>query len=248
MRTQQGNSLGRQARFGATVPAAVFCQEEFTQQINVAVSFAEGRNLDRNDIQPVVKIAPEFFFIDTSQEVGIGRGDDPHINGNGVVTADTINLPFLDDPQELRLQMYIHFSDLIQQKRPVIGQFELAELSLAGSRKGTFLISEHLALEEVVRYRRTIHGDKGHRIPITLPMDMPGKKLLSRAAFSLDKNARLAFRHPLEHPQNGQNLFIPRDDSALPRHRRSFGGHILFTRPNWMAARRSLQPSPFAPE
>jgi len=47
MRAQQGDSLGGQARFGATVPTTVFCQEEFTQQINVAVSFAEGRNLDR---------------------------------------------------------------------------------------------------------------------------------------------------------------------------------------------------------
>ena len=148
------------------------------------------------------------------------------------MTADTINLPFLDDPQELRLQMYIHFSNLIQQKRSVIGQFKLTKLSLAGARKGTFLISEHLALEQMVRYRRTVHGDKGHRIPITLPIDMPGKELLSRAAFSLDKNARLAFRYPIEHLQDGQDPFIPRDDSAFSRRRRSFGGCILFTRPN----------------
>ena len=41
---------------------------------------AQRRQRDREDVEPVVEVAPEAPRLDVRLEVGVGRGDDPHVD------------------------------------------------------------------------------------------------------------------------------------------------------------------------
>ena len=73
------------------------------QRDDVARSVAERREHERRDVQAIVEIftkAPEF---DGFLEVRVGRGDDPHVDGDGLSRAHADHFTFLQDPQQLDL-------------------------------------------------------------------------------------------------------------------------------------------------
>ena len=68
------------------------------QQRNVVQPLPERRSLQRNNIEAVVEVAAEppgrYFGL----QILIGRGNDPHINLNDVLTANPLEFLLLDDP------------------------------------------------------------------------------------------------------------------------------------------------------
>ncbi|MBK8879164.1 MAG: hypothetical protein IPN74_11625 [Haliscomenobacter sp.] len=53
---------------------------EFSKQhIDVLLAFPQGRHFDRDGIQAVVQILPEFVFFDQLFQIDVGGGDDPDV-------------------------------------------------------------------------------------------------------------------------------------------------------------------------
>ena len=61
---------------------------------------------------------------------------------NRLRAPDSIELPFLQDPQKRDLSLGQQLTDFVQENRAAIGQFETAEPSLRGAGEGAFLMAE----------------------------------------------------------------------------------------------------------
>ena len=75
-------------------------------------------------------------------QVPIGRGNHADIDGNRLVTPDTLQFSFLKNSQEGKLRLGRKFADLVKENRPTIGGLEPSGTSLKGPGKGTFFVAE----------------------------------------------------------------------------------------------------------
>ena len=115
----------------ATEVGAQLLQEVLHQQRDVVAPLAQRRQLHRNHVEPVEQILAERAVRDHPVEIGVGRGDDPHVDLDGVRVADPLELALLQHPQQLRLQRRAHRPDLVEEERALV---RLLEPALRASR------------------------------------------------------------------------------------------------------------------
>ena len=86
--------LGNKVDGLALLPGKRF-DEVFRKKGNIVEPFAQRRQRDGKDVQPVKEIGPELPFLDQTSQVLVSRGDDPHINLDRTRTAQPLELPLL---------------------------------------------------------------------------------------------------------------------------------------------------------
>src|SRR5258708_2863011 len=113
-------------------------QEEMLGEIcDVLATIAQWRNGERQYIQPVVKIRPEFSGGDRGAKRPIRSCDYAHIQRYRASAAQRIYFAFLQHAQKFWLQLQRHLADFIQQKSAAIRQFEFPWLSRDRPGKGS---------------------------------------------------------------------------------------------------------------
>jgi len=118
------------------------------EQRNVLEAFAQRRNLDGEDIQAVVQIFPQLTVGNGLLRITVGRRDDPGVDVDLFVAAHPPELSFLQDAQQLDLQLDRHLGDLVEEHRSTLGHLEVAFPPLDGVGKGAFLVAEDLRLDQ----------------------------------------------------------------------------------------------------
>lgn len=114
-------------------------QEPVCTTGDIAGPLAQGRDVETQDVEPVVEIAPEsspsyFLF-----EMAICRGDDPYIQFFLFFTADTADAQCLYGTQQFGLEFDRHFPDFVEKQGAMVGQLEFSRISLPeSSGKGAF--------------------------------------------------------------------------------------------------------------
>src|SRR3990167_5375395 len=117
------------------------------QQRDILGPLAQGRDPDREDVQPIEKVRAEPPFMCRRFEVAVGRRDHPDPDPDGR-SAHALELPFLEHAEQLRLKVERQLADLVQEDGPSVGQLEAADLPRERPREGALLVAEQLALEE----------------------------------------------------------------------------------------------------
>ena len=107
------------------------------------------RNLDR--VEAKKQVLPEPPGRDFIVQVGVGRGNNPHIRVQGARGTDSLELARLDDAQQFRLLTERQVGDLVEEKRALIGQLEPAGAVRLRVGEGAFDVTEQLALEHALR-------------------------------------------------------------------------------------------------
>ena len=59
-------------------------------------------------------------------EIAVGRGDDPHVDAEGLVAADALELALLQEAQQLHLDGRRDLADLVEEQRAAVGLLEAA--------------------------------------------------------------------------------------------------------------------------
>ena len=91
---------GRGQSFDASVQFGVeFFQEIRDEERNVFFPFPQRRHPDRDHVQPVVKVFPEFPLADRSFEIDVGGGNDPDVDLDRSGPADPLDRPLFQHPQ-----------------------------------------------------------------------------------------------------------------------------------------------------
>ena len=112
------------------------------QEWDIFFSFAEGRNPDADFVEAEVKVLTElsaggFFF-----EVGIGGGDDLHVDLFCGGASDRIEFLVLDDLQDLCLESGVHVSDFVEEDNALVGEGETSGFCGGSAGKGAFFVAE----------------------------------------------------------------------------------------------------------
>ena len=104
------------------------------QNRNVFAALAQGRQRERNHVQPVIKIAAELAALDHRRQRDIGRGDHADIDLDRYALRQAAQTRAPAKRAEFGLKVERHLADLVQQNRAAIGQFEFAGLGLRRRR------------------------------------------------------------------------------------------------------------------
>ena len=127
---------------------------------NVLAPLAQGRNPDREDVQPVVEVGAEAAVGRHRPEVAVGGGDQPHVHLALVRRAEPLELALLEHAQQLGLQLQRQVADLVEEDGAVVGELEAALAGGDGAGEGAPFVAEQLALDQRRRQRRAVDADQ----------------------------------------------------------------------------------------
>ena len=139
---------------------------------------------DGKNIQTVKQIFAKFLVGDVLLQIAVGGGDDPHIDVQRLHSAQPFELAILQHPQQFRLQFQRQFSDLVQEQRPFVRQFDAPNFLADRPGKRSFLMPEQFALQQARRHGRTIELDESLVVPRTQRMHRARHQFLPRAGLS----------------------------------------------------------------
>src|ERR1041385_3203104 len=146
----------------------VLGDEETDELRDVFLALPERRDRDGEDIETVEQVLPELPLGDLLLQSAVGGRDDPHVDFDRAGIAQSLELAFLDDPEQLGLQLQGHLADLVEQYGAAVGQFEATDLPHIGAGERPLFPAEELAFDEVGRQRRAIHRDQ-RPVPASAP-------------------------------------------------------------------------------
>src|SRR5262249_564584 len=129
---------------------AVLRYEMVNKRRHVASAIAEGRDIDRNNVEPIIQVFAESTVFDHSLEIAICRRDHSHVDLHGLGGADAHDLFLLQRAKQLGLHAYVQISDLIEKQRPAVRNFKLALLLNVRAGERALLVSKQFRLEKIL--------------------------------------------------------------------------------------------------
>ena len=127
------------------------------KQRYVFAAFAQCRDGNWKNVQPIKEILAEFSLANHLCKVAVSRGNDPHINMNSPGASQPFKLLLLQHAQQLCLQFERNVSDLVQKERASIREFEAPLLLHQRAGERPLLVSEQFALEQSRWNRGAVH-------------------------------------------------------------------------------------------
>ena len=184
-------------------------EEVLDQQRNVFAPVAQRRQIDVDDVEPVVEILAEFLFFHHLAQVGIGGRQNPHVHLHHFVRAERREFLLLNHAQQLRLRFRPDGAHFVEKDRAFVGDFERAFLVVNGAGERAFHMPEQSGFQQIGGQRTAVHGDKRMIHARRIGMNRLGDQFLARAGFAGDQNGRTARRHlhhQIEHAQHAVAL------------------------------------------
>ena len=133
----------------------IFCIERMEklrcQRYDVLPPFPQRRNVDMDDVEPVIQITPEPSLLHHVPQIPVRSGNKTDINVDRPGSANSLYFLILYDPQQFGLSCQTQFPYFIEQEYALIGQFKKAGLTLPpGSGKGTAFITEQFRFKKLI--------------------------------------------------------------------------------------------------
>ena len=169
-------ALGRQAL------VLGLAQEVAHQVGNVLAAFAQRRQAQRHDIEPVIEILAEQALLNELAQIAIGGGDDAHIGLDRRAPAHGGVFALLQHAQQPRLRFQRHVADFVEEQRAAFGLLEAADAAIGGAGKGAALMAEQFAFDKFLGDRRHVDGDEGAVAALAVIVQRARDQLLAGAA------------------------------------------------------------------
>ena len=116
-------------------------------------------------VEPVVQILAESPALYLLPEIAVGGSYHPHVDVEGVLSAYPFEGPFLQNPQQLDLDVLTDLADLVQQNGAAVGQFEAPAAARHRARERAPFVAEQFALQQRLGKRRAVHLHELRRPP-----------------------------------------------------------------------------------
>jgi hypothetical protein len=137
----------------------------------------------------------------------LGASDDSHVDGHGTNSAQPLDRPILQDPQQLHLHRQRYVIDVVEKNGSAFGQLEAARPILDGARERTAFMAEELGFDQGLGEQRAADSDEGAMTTTAVLMDQVGRHFLSGTALARDEHGAVAV------PNHSQEL----EDRPHPR-------------------------------
>src|SRR6267142_516759 len=141
------------------------------QERNVLLPRAQRLNVDGDHAQPVEEVLAEAPRLDLLGEILVRGSDDARVHLDRAGAAQPLDLAGLDGAEKFGLGVEAHVADLVQEQRPTIRGLEPSSLHLRRSGEGALLVSEELALHQILGEGRAVQLLEWPAGPGALAMD-----------------------------------------------------------------------------
>ena len=181
-----GNAAGADAMFSGEPGHELLGQER-----DILHVVAQRRHVDGDDIEAEIKVLPEFLALDRIFQTAVGGGEDADIDLDGAVASDALKFAFLQDAEELGLDLRGDFADFVKKNGAAVGQLETAFALVERAGERTLFVAEEFAFNEVFRDGGAVDLDEWSIGPRALAVEGAGDEFLSGAAFAGDQDGGL---------------------------------------------------------
>ncbi len=155
------HNSGRDLCNGLPHFSAVFFHKMQHEQRNVVLPLFQRRHSNREHVQAIKKIFPEPSRLDLFLKITVCRCNDPDVHFDREGTAQLLEFPVFNDPEQFCLEFERKIPDLIEKNGSSVGKIEPADLGCVSTSECPLLPAEELALDEACRKCRAI--DHYHR-------------------------------------------------------------------------------------
>ena len=155
-----------------------------SQRQHVLRAFSQRWKLDLHHMDPIVKVLPKGLLLHHRRQILIRGGNHPHLGPQGLIAAQSLKLPVLQNPQKLCLQGQRHIPDFVQKDGSPIRPLKLSDPLRQCPCKGTPLMSKQFALQQGIRNGRTVNRHIRASCQRAVGIDRPGHQLLTSPAFA----------------------------------------------------------------
>ena len=155
---QQGQSLFVDP---AGADSGSTAQEVLCQQRHVFSTFAQRRQVEGHHVQSVVEVLTKLSGAHLCCQVDVGRRHDTDVRRDRTITANSLETPFLQHPQQARLHTRVGDTHLVDEQSATARLLEPPEALAHGTGESTFLMTEQLRLENTLGERGAVDFDKG---------------------------------------------------------------------------------------
>ena len=169
--------------------------ESLCQQADVPRTLTQRRQVHLEHRKAIEQIFTETPFGYLFRQIAVGCRNDTHVDACRLGIAYLDIFARFEDAQQLRLQFKGHLTDFIQEDSPVVRFLKKPFLIFQRPRKRTCLVPEHLALQQFLAERGTVH--RNEILPCTLATVMDGlrKHLLACSRLSGQQYRYIGHRH-----------------------------------------------------
>ncbi len=134
--------------------------EMLRQHRDIFAAFAQGRQRQRDHVEPVIKIGAELPSLDHLRERHIRRRNHADVHLHRATFSEALELALLERTQQLGLKIEGHLADLVQKNGAAVRGFKLARAARYRARERSASVTEELAFEQSLRNRRAVDRDE----------------------------------------------------------------------------------------
>ena len=118
------NGSGRYSSYPLEIDRIILFNEVVCKKQDVRFAFAQWGHGDRENVQTVVEIFPEFSVPDFLLEISVCGGNYPDVGFKGFRPSYPLKLFFLKNTQQFCLYRQAEFTDFIKEYCSAVGKFK----------------------------------------------------------------------------------------------------------------------------
>src|SRR5690606_8021785 len=172
----------------------------------VAAPLGQRRNPD-DDFGPAIEqVLAEAPVTDHRLEVLVCRADDARVYVDRLAPADPLDLPFLQEAEQLDLQRQRDVAYLVEEQRAAARLRDLAFGRLDRPGEGALLVPEQLAFEQALGDRSAVDRDAGAAAAAARLVETAREQLLAGAARAEQHDRDVGIGHALDRARDADHL------------------------------------------
>ncbi|MNO74466.1 hypothetical protein D3C76_654660 [compost metagenome] len=183
--------LALQPRQGLAILGGKLGHEVLAQQRHVVHVLPQGGNQQQALAEPVVEVGPKLPLLHVAAEGLMGGGDEAKIGVVLLLCPEGPVAAGFQHPQQLGLHGGGHVPHLVQEQGAPIGLGHQPRLVGQRPGEGPLLVTEQLALDEVLRDGGAVDGNERLGRPIGALVHQAGHHLLAAAGLPLNEYGQL---------------------------------------------------------
>ena len=153
-------------------------------------------------VQAVVEVLPEAPGQDLIHQRDVIGGENAHIHGHRVASAEGPDLAFLQHAKELGLNRQRKVRDLVEEEAASLRELEVPVLPLTRAGERPLFVAEQLGLDQRLRNPATVERDEGSCASKAQLVNRPRDELLSRAGLPLNEDREVRVGDLADLPQD----------------------------------------------
>ena len=129
---------------------------------NILGAVGKAGDLQHNHAEPEEQVFAEFAIGDRSAEILVGGRNDADVDGFHLAAADADDRPVFEHAEQFDLHVETHVADFVEEERPALGRFKMADAAGMGAGKAALFMPEKFGFDQFAGDRAAV--DRGESL------------------------------------------------------------------------------------